>query len=95
MLKKNCTFPSGWLPLAAVVSFQLVPKYISKVKVIFKYFVLKQLFPCKMGAKEQISLKQLPNRDKPIVHCIQVVSKRGATNSILLEPRCIGAITMI
>ena len=40
---------------AAVASFQLVTKYISKVKVLSKYFILKQLFPCKMGAKEQIS----------------------------------------
>ena len=45
--------------LAAVASFELVPKYISKVKVLSKYFILKQLFPCKMGAKEQISYLQL------------------------------------
>ena len=41
--------------LVAGASFQLVPKYISKVKVLSKYFTLKQLFPCKMGAKGQIS----------------------------------------
>ena len=40
---------------AAVASFQLVPKYISKVKVLCKYFTLKQLFRLKMGAKGQIS----------------------------------------
>ena len=40
---------------AAVASFQLVPNYTSKVKVLSKYFTLKQLFPLKMGAKWQIS----------------------------------------
>ena len=40
--------------VATVASFQLVPKYISKVKVISKYFTLKQLLPWKMGAKGQI-----------------------------------------
>ena len=43
-------------------------KYTSKVKVISKYFTLKQLFPWKMGAKGQISLMQLLNGDGPIVH---------------------------
>ena len=41
------------LPLPVVASFQLVPKYLSKMKVIFKYFTLK------MGAKEQIFLMRL------------------------------------
>ena len=54
--------------LADFASFQLVPKYILKVKVIFKYFTLKQLFPWKMGAKGQISLMQIFNGDRPIVH---------------------------
>ena len=52
---------------AAVASFQLVPKYISKVEVLSKYFTLKQLFPWKMGAKGQISLMQSLNGDR--VHC--------------------------
>ena len=55
--------------LADFASFQLVPKYILKVKVIFKYFTLKQLFPWKMGAKGQISLMQIFNGDRPIVQC--------------------------
>ena len=38
------------------------------MKVISKYFTLKQLFPWKMGAKEQISLMQLSNGDRPIVN---------------------------
>ena len=37
-------------------SFQLVPKYISKVKVLSKYITLKQLFPWKMGAKGEVFL---------------------------------------
>ena len=53
--------------LAAVASFQRVPKYISKVKVMSKNFTLKQLFPWKMGAKGQISLMQIFNGDRPIV----------------------------
>ena len=47
--------------------FNLSPIYILKVKVISKYFTLKQLFPWKMGAKVQISQMQSPNGDR--VHC--------------------------
>ena len=56
--------------LADFASFQLVPKYILKVKVIFKYFTLKQLFPWKIGAKGQISIMQLLNEDRPTVRCL-------------------------
>ena len=57
--------------LADFASFQLVPKYILKVKVILKYFTLKQLFPWKMGAKGQISLMQIFNGDRPIMQCVE------------------------
>ena len=48
------------LAQAAVASIQLVPKYMTKVKVISKYLTLKQLLPSKMG---KISLMQLSNEE--------------------------------
>ena len=54
--------------LPNVASFQLVPKYISTVKGLSKYFTVKQLFPWKIGAKGQIYLMLLFNGDRPIVH---------------------------
>ena len=39
-----------------------------------KYFTLKQLFPWKMGAKEQISLMQLSNGDRPKVQCVRTIA---------------------
>ena len=65
--------------LADFASFQLVPKYKSKVKVISKYFILKQLFHWKMGAKGQISLMQIFNRDRPIVHWLRLCPRLWLT----------------
>ena len=48
-----------WLRSAAVASIQLIPKYIAKVKVIFKYFALKQSYPSKIGANGHIYQMQL------------------------------------
>ena len=39
---------------AAVASFQLVPKYISKVKVLSKYFILKHCFLGKWWQRDKV-----------------------------------------
>ena len=57
--------------LAAVASFQLVPKYILKVKVISKCFTLKKLFSWKKGAKGQSSLMQFIECNRRIVQRLQ------------------------
>ena len=48
-----------WFRRAVVASIQLVPKYIAKVKVIFKYFALEQSYPSKIGANGHIYQMQL------------------------------------
>ena len=50
------TYPPTSLP-------ELVPKYLSKVKVMSKYSALHQLDPRKMGAEGQTSLMQLFDGD--------------------------------